>query len=91
MSPLRKDEVYITHRAKSPQWARARYAPPIHHFRFAEGDAMRKLAAALFISVVLLIAGLTGMQVAGDVVPGGNGSSPYIIQVAGDVVPGGNG
>jgi len=52
---------------------------------------MRKLAAALFISVVLLIAGLTGMQVAGDVVPGGNGSSPYIIQVAGDVVPGGNG
>lgn len=52
---------------------------------------MRKLAVALFISLVLLIATLTGMQVAGDVAPGGNGSNPFAIEVAGDVAPGGNG
>lgn len=52
---------------------------------------MRKLAAVLFISGILLIAGLTGMQVAGDVGPGGNGSNPLVVQMAGDVGPGGNG
>lgn len=52
---------------------------------------MRKLASAMLIGVVLFLAGLSGMQVAGDVVPGGNGSNPYTVQWAGDVVPGGNG
>lgn len=52
---------------------------------------MRKLGAALFISITLLIAGVGGMQVAGDTVPGGNGSNPFAIQMAGDTVPGGNG
>lgn len=50
---------------------------------------MKRIILALLL---LLLLGLSGaaLTVAGDIVPGGNGSVP-LLQWSGDIVPGGNG
>jgi hypothetical protein len=55
------------------------------------GEKMRKLAVILLIALITLVAGATGMQIAGDTGPDGDGSNPDVIQMAGDTGPDGDG
>ncbi|HEY3247980.1 MAG TPA: hypothetical protein VGK88_06800 [bacterium] len=52
---------------------------------------MQRLVAIVLIGVAMLVTGFSGMRVAGDNGPDGNGSLPLTVQMAGDNGPDGNG
>lgn len=52
-----------------------------------------RILLVLFVVVMTVVAGLTSLLMAGDILPGGrgNGGVPAFTAVAGDILPGENG